>query len=224
LLEGDGGLKFLEADRQFPAYKLPKNPGDVYGKQVDPLMSMRPGSVVFNVNKYQAANRLLSEPFDRIVRKLPAHVRPQQGELPAGPLANPSEPVWFEMQHRLEAILRKQGRRAERRRKRKIRSKLFRGRLPKQAKEGKDLREYLDRGLAEQAGGLQDTPGEMAGEFLGKVHEKYLQHWEDREVPRWQVAGVGSHTAGRGNIGEASTPRVVRPIYMPPPGGSMVRS
>eukprot|EP00933_Yihiella_yeosuensis_P083204 TRINITY_DN9739_c0_g1_i1.p1 TRINITY_DN9739_c0_g1~~TRINITY_DN9739_c0_g1_i1.p1 ORF type:complete len:715 (-),score=133.80 TRINITY_DN9739_c0_g1_i1:207-2351(-) len=193
-----------------PNYKLPKNPPDVYSKQAAPLMSMRPSSLVFEVTKFQGNNPLLPPPFERALKKLPEHVRPQEGQHPVGPLTHPNEPVWSQMTRRLEVILRKQGRRAERRRKRRQRSKL--GYPPRQKQsEGRNLREYLDRNL-EQA--KKDVPGEAAGEFLGKVHEKYLKHKENIETERFQVPGSSSSAL--------RTPRVVRPIYMPPPGGGIV--
>jgi len=208
----------------FPAYSMPKRPPEIYQKQVETLLSMKPTSLVYEVNKYQAANPMLGEPFERVLRKLPEHVRPLPDELPAGPMAHPSEPVWFEMQHRLEVILRKQGRRAERKRKRRIRNKIFHGRPPRPAKktEGRELREYLDRASAAQ--GSQDVPGEASGEFLGKVHERYLQKCEQIEQDRFQVRGTGNHPVGRSIGGESllRAPKVVRPIYVPPPGAGMV--
>eukprot|EP00931_Biecheleriopsis_adriatica_P008126 TRINITY_DN109355_c0_g1_i1.p1 TRINITY_DN109355_c0_g1~~TRINITY_DN109355_c0_g1_i1.p1 ORF type:complete len:716 (-),score=144.34 TRINITY_DN109355_c0_g1_i1:89-1969(-) len=203
-----------------PSYKMPKKPAEVYNKQVGPLISMKPSHIIFDATKNQAANPMLGEPFDRVMRKLPETVRPASGEVPAGPMAHPSEPVWHEMQHRLEAILRKQGRRAERKRKKRLRQKMFHGRPPRSEKrsEGRNLREYLDQSLAEHMNGA-DVPGHANGEFLGKVQEKYQVHKSKLEQRSFKVYGSTG-----GPLGESllRTPQVVRPIYVPPPGADMV--
>ncbi|CAL1142656.1 unnamed protein product [Cladocopium goreaui] len=197
---------FLEG-AVLPSYQLPKKPPGVYRNQTEPLMKMRPSCMVFEAQKWQANTELLAPPFDRVLRKLPPDVRPGPGKMPPGPLAHPSEPVWFRMQHRLEVILRKQGRRAERRRKRRLRQRMFHGKPPKQSQGlGRQLREYLDRSFAQE-----DTPGDANGEFLGKVQERYMQERIKEEYAKARAK-------------ESVLRKVVRPIYVPPPGASMVMS
>merc|ERR1712039_185621 len=103
----------------------------------------------------------------------------------------------------------KQGRRAERRKKRKQRSKLLRGRTrqPQKRSAGRELREYLDSYAAERARGQEDVPGQAAGEFLGKVHETYLQHREQLQQQRFQVRGTGGAAVGNYSLGGESSPR-----------------
>jgi len=211
---------FLEAGQFLPPYTLPKSPADLYRQQVAPLMKATPSTLVFEANKWQACNRLVPEPFERVIQRLPAeaYVGPEGPR--GGPLGNPGEPVWFEMNHRLQAILKKQGRRAERRRKRRLRSKLLTGRAAKgggKKSEGRSLREYFDKAALERAEGQAGLPGVASGEFLGKVHEQYLQRRERFEQQRFQVRGTARDLA----IGEEPPPRVgrvVRPVYCPPPG------
>merc|ERR1719159_1154110 len=113
-----------------PPYKLPKSPPGLYAQQLDPLLSVRPSSVIFAAKKWQEQNPYGKEdPFERVLRKLPQNIRPSsQGPAPPGPMTHPSEPIWFEMGHRLHVILKRRGRRAERRKKRRMRSKMVRGR------------------------------------------------------------------------------------------------
>lgn len=223
--EAVANANFFEGSA-LPSYELPRKPAGIYAKQVGPLMSIKPGNLVYEVNKFQTANPMLPEPFERTLRKLPEDVRPLPNEVPAGPMSHPSEPVWFSMQHRLEAILRKQGRRVEKRRKRRQRNKLFHGRPPKpqaaKRNEGRELREYFDRSFAEQGRG-HDVPGEANGEFLGKVHESYMVNRDQLET-RWKVGGLGGHPVEKYQIGSSMlrAPKVVRPVYVPPPGATMV--
>merc|ERR1719316_393182 len=113
---------------------------------------------------------------------------------------HPNEPIWFEMAHRLHGILRRQGRRAERRKKRRLRSKLLRGKSkngPRKRDEGKELREYLDRQKAEnEAHMLEKLTGgrnvrELPSEFLSKVHENYLLHQERAESQPYRFRSAG---------------------------------
>jgi len=190
-----------------PSYSMPTRPPEVYRKQVEPLMKGKPSSMIFEAQKWQAAHQLLNPPFDRVLRKLPPNVRPGRDVAPPGPMGHPCEPVWFEMQHRLEVILRKQGRRAERRRKRRLRQKLYHGRAPR-AGLGRNLREYLDLSFAQR----EDVPGEPNGEFLGKVHEQYMQRRGRDDQRGFRVHGNS----------ESVLRKVVRPIYIPPPGVAVV--
>lgn len=218
------GTNLLEAASLLPTYQLPKKPRDVYQRQVDPLM-MRPAAVVGQTNLYQDKHQLLGQPFERVLKKLSKDIRPADGCTPPGPMGHPNEPVWFAMQHRLEGILRKQERRADRKRKRRLRAKLLRGQPLSQSRvAGRDLRDYLDRAAAERSMGLQDPPGEMAGEFLGKVHEQYMQRKAQIETERFQVRNLGG-SLGQSPIAAASSPRIlpaVRPVYMPPPGAKHI--
>lgn len=208
--------QMLDNSLLIPPYKLPRNPADLYQKQTMPLMKADPETVVFRAKQFQDEKRKEYEPFDRALKKLPESCRPTASGPGSGPMQHPSELVWCEMSHRLQTILQRQGKRAERRRKRRMRSKLF-GRAPRRPKPGqegkrlgRDLREYLDRYAAQPASGLTDKPGEFVGEFLGGVQEKYLQKKDvlDAYESRWQVIGSSPR--------EQRT-RPIRPIYMPPP-------
>jgi hypothetical protein len=212
-------------------YKLPRHPTHLYQQQADPLIKMLPQSIVHDVNKWQDSNALVPAPFERVLRRLPPEIRPSSAGPTGGPLHHPNEPIWFEMVHRLHGILKRQGRRAERRRKRRLRSKLFRGRTrhaPTKRDEGKELREYLDHHKAE----VQSVPLQQQatgagvrepGEFLGKVHETYLMHRERAESRPFRVRGTGTHFAGKKGVGEMIRHKqaVVRPVYVPPPPSSM---
>jgi hypothetical protein len=216
-------------------YKLPRHPTHLYHEQTNPVVKMTPQDVLNVVNKWQDRNPLVSEPFERVLKKLPPEIRPSSAGPTCGPLLHPNEPIWFEMAHRLHGILKRQGRRAERRRKRRLRSKLFHGRskhATTKRDEGKDLREYLDRHKAEvqsassnieQAGGVPTI--KQPGEFLGKVHEQYLLQRERVESRPFRVRNVGMPTAGKKGVGEIipHKQKVVRPVYMPPPASSMPR-
>merc|ERR1712060_144851 len=136
------------------------------------------------------------------------------------------------MVHRLNGILKRQGRRAERRRKRRLRSKLFRGRSKSAAPkrdEGKELREYLDHQKGElQEAQLQRQSGvsgaQVPGEFLGKVHERYLINRERVESRPFRFRSSGEPIAGKKGVGEMFERKkhaVVRPVYVPPPPSSM---
>jgi len=210
-----------------PLYELPKEPKGLYSQQVAPLMSKPPKEVVYEAEKWQYKNRMLREPFDKVLRKLPEHVRPDvgpKGGIGVGPMGNPSEPVFFEMAHRLQSILQKQGKRAERRRKRRLRAKLQRCGRSRPTRQGQtsDLREYLNRHAE-----LQRDPSVLRaqgpGEFLGKVHERYLLHKDSLESPRFMVPSVGHVVDGVHGIGELPqrAAAVVRPVYVPPPNSRM---
>lgn len=216
-----------------PPYQLPRSPRNIYHHQTNPLMRIKPTSVIYDVNMQDSQ---LPPPFERVLSKLSKDLRPLNGAAPLGPLAHPSEPIWFEMQHRLEAILKKQGRRAERKRRRRLRAKLQKGRPAVRASRPacQDLREYLDRATAERQLGverLQSSEGQMRGEFLGKVHERYITKKPLLEAPqRFQVKGLGGKAVDQPTFAAAAAaappplPAVVRPVYMPPPGARTMAS
>lgn len=215
-----------------PPYKLPRHPTELYHQQTDPLVKVHPQSIVYACQQWQSRNPLVNAPFDRVLRKLPPDVRPSSAGPSVGPMKHPNEPIWFEMVHRLHGILKRQGRRADRKRKRRLKSKLFRGRArnaPPKRDEGKELREYLDRHKAEsQEEPLPTQPGVGAGvqepgEFLGKVQERYLLHRDRLESRPFRVRGAGNSFAGKKGVGEIIERKqpVVRPIYVPPPPSSM---
>jgi len=232
LTSGEGPLAseaeatFLEGSTLSPAYALPKKAADLYRHQIAPAMKVHPGSIVFAANKWQKEHPLVGEPFERAMQKLPAHARPPSEGPPFGPLAHANEPVWFEMAHRLQVILKRQGRRAERRRKRRMKAKLLRGKGPKAQtrNEGMELRGYLDSKAAEHARGFRGAaPGEPSGEFLGKVHERYLLNRDRLEDKPFRYRGIGGAVVDAYGIGQyPSRPAtVVRPVYIPPPEVSM---
>jgi len=222
----------LDAPTAVP-YKLPRHPTHLYHQQTDLMIKMAPHSVVWEVNKWQDANPLVTEPFERVLRKLPEEVRPSSAGPIGGPFLHPNEPIWFEMVHRLNGILKRQGRRADRRKKRRLKSKLFRGRskhAPTKRDEGKDLREYLDKHKEEmqQPPDPQHPGGRAPGEFLGKVHENYIINREVAESQPFRFRspeGPGTaYSGGKKNM-SAMPPRkqkVVRPVYVPPPPSSMM--
>lgn len=211
-------------------YRLPRHPTQLYHQQTDALVTLSPASIVYSCQRWQAENPLVNAPFERILRKLPPNVRPSSAGPTVGPMKHPNEPIWFEMVHRLHGILKKQGRRADKRRKRRLRSKLFRGKArnaPTKRDEGKELREYLDRHKAEsQEEPLLQPSGAAVqdpGEFLGKVQEKYQINRERVESRPFRVRAVESAGSGKKSIGETRErkQRVVRPVYVPPPASSM---
>jgi hypothetical protein len=210
------------------AYKLPRNPGDLYHRQVDALTRVGPQSVVYNAKKWQDSKPEVQQPFDRVLRKLPSDCRPSSEGPVCGPMLHPNEPIWFEMVHRLQGILKRQGRRADRRRKRRLRSKLFRGRSKnaiQKRDEGKELREYFDRARTErQQAPIDPVPSrENSGEFLNKVHEHFLLHRERASDQPFRIKGTGNHRAGYHSIGDVAPRKKqpVRPVYVPPPASSM---
>lgn len=207
-------------------YKLPRHPTKLYREQTEALIKMSPDSIVYACQQWQDKHPLVNTPFDRVLRKLPPNVRPTSAGPTVGPMLNPNEPIWFEMTHRLHGILKRQGKRAERRRKRRLRSKLFKGRAknaPSKRDEGKELRDYLDK-HAFDAQGEATTGVSAPGEFLEKVHEKYLIRKEQIESKPFRIRGVENSLPGTRGIGETTMrkPRVVRPVYVPPPPSSMV--
>lgn len=160
-----------------PCYTLPKKPGDVYHKQAEPWMQVDAGTLVFQTNRWQAENSLVTEPFKKSLAKLPMAVNPgPEGPL-LGPLLHPTEPVWTELNGRLHAILRRQGKRADRRRKRRLRAKMLAGRAKGGKRdESRGLREYFDREVMQRAEGQVD-PTEK-DDFMKKVHEQQLRRRE----------------------------------------------
>lgn len=205
-----------------PPYQLPRRPEDLYHRQASPLMATKPSSIVFGANKFQAEHRLVPDPFNRALRKLSGDIRPPAEGPDVGPLGHAGEPIWGAMNNRLQLILDKQARRTDRRRKRRIRSKLQRGRSGKPKRsEGRELREYLDRCAAERAQGVRDPPGVPSGEFLGKVHERYQQHRERLEQPRFCMPSAAGRTGVDRYIHPlgTSSPRAQcapKPVYIPP--------
>jgi len=216
-----------------PTYRLPASPQNLYQYQTRPLLRTLPSDVVYSATLAAKAPKETEPPFQRILRKLPEGVEPPAqgrglGDGPVvGPMTQPNEPIWFEMAHRLNAILKKAGRRNERRKKRRLRSKLFRGRTrraPKGTDDGRELREYLDRCAEEfenaSAGGPgSPRQGEATGEFLGKVHEKFLQSQGRMDRRPFHIVGVGSRNPFLDSIGKGRqrAQQPVRPIYIPPP-------
>lgn len=201
-----------------PPYSLPSNPKNLYHQQTDPIMRVKPNSIVHEANKWTDRQRLAKEHnFDRVLRKLPESLRPGPEGPAEGPMSHPNEPVWFQMGHRLQNILEKQAKRAERRKKRRLKSKLLRGRsqLAPRRDEGRELREYLDT-AAESA---PPAPGEAGGEFLGRVHERYLLKRDSAEKQEFRFRGTGGARVDNRSMADApSAPSgVVRPTYLPPP-------
>jgi len=217
------GGTFLGGQTLCPAYQLPHKTAHIYKEQVTTALNITPRTLVFNARKWQAERPLVVEPFARSVRKLPEKSRPQSGVPTCGPLGSPNEPVWSELSHRLQVILKRQGRRAERRRKRRIQSKLFHGKSKKaeMRNEGVMLREYLDTKKAEHASGTRAPPGLPDGEFLEKVHEQYILRKDALETKPFRYLGNSGRVVDVHGMPSAP-PRaapVVRPIYCPPPPG-----
>eukprot|EP00401_Gymnodinium_catenatum_P037811 CAMPEP_0117493630 /NCGR_PEP_ID=MMETSP0784-20121206/19196_1 /TAXON_ID=39447 /ORGANISM="" /LENGTH=710 /DNA_ID=CAMNT_0005288487 /DNA_START=42 /DNA_END=2174 /DNA_ORIENTATION=+ len=201
-------------------YRLPNKPVDLYKMQWERGLKLKPSNVVYDARRTYSKNTMVSEPFDRSLKRLPEHFRPQSEGPAFGPLAHPTEPVWFNMAHRLQAILKRQGRRAERRRKKRLRAKLTRSRSRKteSRREVQELRHYLDGKALEHMRGTCDQPGEANGDFLRKVHERYLLHQDRLETKPFRYSGTGGARVDVYSMGETA-PRpqaVVRPIYVPP--------
>lgn len=214
---------FLGGQTLCPAYQLPHKTAHVYKEQVATALNITPRTLVFNARKWQAERPLIVEPFARSLRKLPEKSRPQSGVPTCGPLGSPNEPVWSELSHRLQTILKRQGRRAERRRKRRIQSKLFPGKTRKaeMRNEGAMLRAYLDTKKAEHASGMRAPPGLPDGEFLEKVHEQYILKKDAMEAKPFRYLGSAGNVVdvhGVPNPPQRAA-QVVRPIYCPPPPG-----
>jgi len=134
---------FFEEGYLVLPYKLPQSPKHIYRHQTQQLTRTKPEHVVCDAVKWLQREVLAESPFERVLNKIPETTRPDL-EGPAGPMAHPNEPVWFEMGHQLKTIFARHSRRVERRRKRRqARSKLF-GRRARRRDEGRALRQYLD--------------------------------------------------------------------------------
>jgi hypothetical protein len=221
---------FLGGQTINPAYQLPHKTANIYKEQVAATMQITPRRLVHETRKWQADRPLVVEPFARALRKIPEQMRSHHGAPACGPLSHPNEPVWSEMSHRLHVILKRQGRRAERRRKRRIQSKLFpgasRGRKGGEKRvshsAGTMLQDYLAERKTEHANGVQARPGDPDGEFLEKVHEKYQLRKELIESkPFRQYLGTGGNVVTVYGVPRTppSKKPVVRPVYCPPPPG-----
>jgi len=142
----------FEEGRLLPLYQLPKRPDGLYKRQVDPFTCARPVDIVTDVRKQQEP--MLQPPFERSLRRLRPEIRPPaNGPSPSlGPFNKPHEPVWTEMGRRLQTILQKQARRADRKQRRTLRAKQRGGRTLRQAPRagaGRRLREFLDSAAAD---------------------------------------------------------------------------
>lgn len=141
---------FFEEGHLVLPYKLPQSPKHIYRHQTQQLTRTKPEHVVCDTVKWLQRKMLAESPFERVLNKIPETTRPDL-EGPAGPMAHPNEPVWFEMGHQLKTIFARHSRRVERRRKRRqARSKLF-GRRTRRRDEGRALRQYLDDYFATNA-------------------------------------------------------------------------
>jgi len=153
------GTHVLAAEHFSPPYQLPPKAPHLYRRQVDPIMLVRPQSILFGAHKWSKVNKMTKEmAFQRPLNKISEHLRPEHSaHAPPGPFTCPNEPVWHEMGHRLQLILHRQGKRAERRKKRRARQKTQRGRStstrPQKRDAGRELRDYLDRARMEAEGG-----------------------------------------------------------------------
>lgn len=226
MVKGAAGNYVTEPPYSQP-YSLPTDPGSLYTKQTESMLRVKPGDVTFAVNLQARAPQPKEARFERILGQLETKgVRPPPQGPSVGPMAHPNEPIWFEMNHRLHVLLTKVRKRVERRRKRKLRSKLFRGRSKRgqQIDAGADLRQYLDECKAEHEAHGGDP---LRSEFLAKVHERYLLQREGMKQQAFRVRGAssGNHHPRQFGIGEVPDrpKRAVRPVYVPPPASSMPR-
>merc|ERR1719375_2752679 len=97
---------------QDQAYRLPKSPSGLYKEQTCLAGRLKPSGVIHGV--YEEDNKKPKKaPFDRVLDKLPDNARPGDRGPEYGPMEQPNEMVWFEMNHRLHGILKKAGRRLE---------------------------------------------------------------------------------------------------------------
>jgi len=191
-------------------YRLPSRPRGLYQNKVDPVIGKTPQVIGFEAKRSQwllAKSRAARHDvdFERVLSLLPEKLQPvEEVRTPRGPLGHPSEPVWFEMGHRLHQILKKQGKRAERRKKRRIRLKLS-GLTTRKPDAGRDLRSFLD---ADQAGGST---------FIDRVEENFFKDsFRVKVQERFLVPGAVSTKPGVPSVGEIHSPRrrprVVRPV------------
>jgi hypothetical protein len=225
VVKGAAGNYVTEPPYSQP-YNLPQDPASLYKKQTEAMLRVKPGDVAFAVNLQARAPQSKEARFERILSQLPATVRPPPQGPAVGPMAHPNEPIWFEMNHQLHIILKKVRKRVERRRKRKLRSKLFRGRSIRGQKqdEGAELRQYLDECKADHEANGGDP---LRSEFLAKVHERYLLQREGMRQQPFRVHGTssGNHHPRQFGIGQVpdKPKRAVRPVYVPPPPSAMPR-
>eukprot|EP00746_Dinoflagellata_sp_MGD_P166967 gnl/MRDRNA2_/MRDRNA2_97227_c0_seq1.p1 gnl/MRDRNA2_/MRDRNA2_97227_c0~~gnl/MRDRNA2_/MRDRNA2_97227_c0_seq1.p1 ORF type:complete len:708 (-),score=133.16 gnl/MRDRNA2_/MRDRNA2_97227_c0_seq1:168-2291(-) len=226
MVRGAAGNYVTEPPYSQP-YSLPQDPGSLYKKQTEAMLRVKPGDVCFAVNLQARAPQPKEARFERILSKLEEKgVRPPPQGPAVGPMEHPNEPIWFEMNHRLHVTLTKVRKRVERRRKRKLRSKLFRGRSIRgqQTDAGQELRQYLDECKAEHEASGGDP---LRSEFLAKVHERYLLQREGMQQQPFRVRGTSSGNHHPRQIGIGDVPerpkRAVRPVYVPPPASTMPR-
>merc|ERR1719409_2584305 len=96
-----------------------------------------------------------------------------------GPMAASSEPLWFEMSHRLGVLMNKAEKRMARRKKRRAKRAESRSRKPD---AGRDLRTYLDEKtrdfLQEEQDRLYEIERSVTSEFVERVNE---HRWANRE-------------------------------------------
>lgn len=203
-------------------YNLPRNPGALYKSQTEALLRMKPSDVSFAVNVQPRPPQPKEARYDRVLQKLPERIRPPPEGPSCGPMHSPNEAIWLEMGNRLDLILKKVRRRVERRRKRKQRSKLFRGRNI-QNDDGQGLRRH------EHKAGGGDAQG---NEYYARVHERYLLRRDSmgQQPPRGRGAPTTQHPrqfaiaegGGPAGISQPVRPkkRAARPVYVPPPASS----
>lgn len=209
----DEGL--LEAQAVLPAYALPRAPAEVYKSQVEPLLRCTASELIHKAIVEYLQAKAQQEPFGRVLKKISDTSRPDgpgtQPRASGGPLAKPTEPLWGEMNSRLQTILEKQGRRAERRKKRRAKARQRGGLRPPKATPGRELREYLDRHAA-----AMQAEGAARSEFVERVHEKQQMKHQLQRDKDWEFRDRfhGSLVAD----GFCDGSQVIRPIYVPPPG------
>lgn len=126
-----------------PPYKLPKDCPDVYKKQWQPILRQKPGHVAYVLGNRKYEQTRGCKPFGRCLQRMPQELGPTEDGPINGPMAIKPDPLFPEMQKRLEVIMRKQGKRADRRRKRRNRSRRLHDRNKASSKHGELFRELV---------------------------------------------------------------------------------
>merc|ERR1719265_959087 len=139
LVRSRGPLQHLTS----PPYKLPKDCPDVYKQQWQPILRQKPGNVAYVVSEHNYELSRRSNPFERSLRRL-QQISPTEVDPALSPSPDARDRSLAEIQkRRLQAIMKRQGKRAERRRKRRAKSSLFHVPNGSRSRRGELFRELL---------------------------------------------------------------------------------
>jgi hypothetical protein len=157
-----------------PFYELPVERAQVHAQRAQQQF-IAADDITY---KARANFALETKPFDRAMAKLPLQPEERLTGPKRGPMAASSEPLWFEMSHRLSTLMNKAEKRMARRKKRRAKRAESRSRKPD---AGRDLRTYLDEKtrdfLQEEQDRLYEIERSVTSEFVDKVKE---QRWANQ--------------------------------------------